>query len=91
MVTSYLGVVSDQGLLQLNEESEHAALFLARRCYRFGSVLAVLWWATLDRQDAAIIEQLIRLGLYEAALWRLNADAQQLGSLPPSHSANSAA
>lgn len=91
MTNAYLGILTLRGLEQVCEETEHAARFLARRCHRRGALPAALCWATLDRQDAQIIEQLIRLGLFAPALWRLNADARQLGTLPPACSAGDAA
>lgn len=82
MTQSYLGVVSRRGLEQLVEETEHAAIFLNRRCYRRRTDLA-LCWATLDTQDAETIHCLLRLRLHTSALWRLDADAIQRGYLPP--------
>ncbi len=83
MAHSYLGIISERGLELLTGETEHAAIFLSRRCYAHRPWRSVCCWATLDVQDAEMIHELIRLQLYGAALWRLNADAIALGTLTP--------
>jgi hypothetical protein len=83
MARAYLGIVTSHGLESLTLETEHAARFLQRRCYGRAEAAAVLCWATLLPQDAAMIQQLARLGLYEEALARLEFDSVEWGSLPP--------
>jgi len=83
MAHSYLGIISKRGLELLTSETEHAAIFLSRRCYAHRPCQCVCCWATLDVQDAEMIHEMIRLQLYGAALWRLNADAITLGTLSP--------
>lgn len=83
MAQSYLGVLTTRGLERLEEESEHAARFLIRRCYREAPRWTALCWATFEPQAAETIRQLTRCGLYRAALWRFERCAIEWGCVPP--------
>jgi len=83
MTRSYLAILGQTGVVQLVEETEHAARFLARRCYRAPPYGESLWWATLTPQAAATIGYLVEAGLPRLALECLGLEARQLGSVPP--------
>jgi len=83
---AYLVVVGERGVERLTPETEHAARFLARRCYGSSPIREVLWWATLTPQAAATIRYLVDAGLHRLALECLAQTAQRHGSLPPTES-----
>jgi len=86
MTDSYLAVVGSRGVVRLVEETEHAARFLAQRCYRAAPYREALWWATLPPQAAETIRFLINAGLYRLAMERLAKEALQHGSILPPES-----
>ena len=84
MTNSYLGIISPRGLETLVVETEHAALFLARRMARRPLDEAIGCWAVLDDHKARDITRQISCGRFQEALCRLNAQALHLGPvLPP--------
>ena len=81
MTNSYLGIISPRGLETLVVETEHAALFLARRMARFDLDETIGCWAVLDDKKARDISRQIRCGRFREALCRLNTQALHLGTV----------
>lgn len=80
---AYLAVLGRGGVVRLDRETEHAARFLARRCYRATPYRETLWWATLTPEAAETIRYLAESGWGRLALECFSQEARQLGSLPP--------
>lgn len=83
MTNSYLGIITTRGLETLVVETDHAAPFLFRRLSRYPRGEAFACWAILKEKTAHDLLCQIVYRRFQDALWQLNAQALDLGTLLP--------